>query len=111
MRYLDADAVKVRESEWIKIGVDTGARKMAWPGVSHTGRGFLAMLTLLSAQQLENLASQASDCTSKVATIGESMSEFEVNKRRCVSHCCMLESTRRWMELQSCLVTKVTCST
>ena len=30
MSYLDADAVEVRESEWIKIGVDTGAGKMAW---------------------------------------------------------------------------------
>ena len=31
MRYLDADANEVRESEWINIGVDTGAGKTAWP--------------------------------------------------------------------------------
>ena len=31
MSYLDADAVEVRESGWIKIGVDTSAGKMAWP--------------------------------------------------------------------------------
>ena len=29
--FLDADAVEVRKSEWIKIGVDTGAGKTAWP--------------------------------------------------------------------------------
>ena len=31
MFYLDAHAVEVRGSEWIKIGVDTGAGKTAWP--------------------------------------------------------------------------------
>ena len=36
MSYLDVDALqqeseKMRRSEWIKIGVDTGARKTAWP--------------------------------------------------------------------------------
>ena len=31
MCYFDANAVEVRESEWIKIGVDTGAGKTAWP--------------------------------------------------------------------------------
>ena len=68
------------------------------PRVSHTGSGFLAMLTSLSVEQLENLSSLASDCTLKVATIRESVSEFEVLKRW-------------WVELQSCMVTKVTCST
>ena len=81
------------------------------PRVSHTGRSFLAMLTSLSAQQLESLSSLVSDCTLKVATIGESISMFEVFKRRCANHCCLLEGTRRWVELLSCMVTKVTCST
>ena len=82
------------------------------PRVSHTGRRFLAMLTSLSAQQLESLSSLVSDCTLKVATIGESISEFEVFKRRCVNHRCLLEkNTRRWVESLSCMVTKVACST
>ena len=51
------------------------------PRVSHTGGSFLAMLTSLSAQQLESLFTRANDCTLKVATIGESISEFEVFKR------------------------------
>ena len=38
MSYLDADAVEVRESEWIKIGVDTGAGKTAWPQSVTYGR-------------------------------------------------------------------------
>ena len=31
--------------------------------------------------------------------IGESISEFEVFKRRSANHCCLLESTRRWVTL------------
>ena len=31
MGFLDVDSVEVRELEWIKIGVDTGAGKTAWP--------------------------------------------------------------------------------
>ena len=34
------------------------------PRVSHTGRGFLAVLTSLSAQQLENPSNLVRDCTS-----------------------------------------------
>ena len=81
------------------------------PRVSHTGRSSLVMLTSLSAQRLESLSNLVSDCTLKVATIGESISEFEVFKRQCVDHCCLSESTRRWVESLSCMVTKVTCST
>ena len=75
MGFLDVDALqeseKVRGSEWIKIGVDTGAGKTACmaPRVSHTGRSFRA-----------------------------SISEFEVFKCRCLSHCCLLENTRRCVE-------------
>ena len=47
------------------------------------------------------------DCTLKVATIEESISEFEVFNRRCVNHCCLMENTRRWAESRSCVVTKV----
>ena len=74
--------------------------------VSHTGRSFLAMLTSLSAQRLGSLSTLVRDCTLKVATIGESISEFEVFKRRCVNHCCLLVSTRRWVESLSCMVTR-----
>ena len=31
MSFLDVDALQQQESEWIKIGVDTGAGKTAWP--------------------------------------------------------------------------------
>ena len=31
IRLLDVDALQQQESEWIKIGVDTGAGKTAWP--------------------------------------------------------------------------------
>ena len=31
MSFLDLDALQQQVSEWIKIGVDTGAGKRAWP--------------------------------------------------------------------------------
>ena len=31
MSFLDVDALQQQGSEWIKIGVDTGAGKTAWP--------------------------------------------------------------------------------
>ena len=37
--------------------------------------------------------------------IGESISKFEVFKRRCVNHCCLLENTQRCVESLSCMVT------
>ena len=64
-----------------------------------------------SALQLENLPRVANECMSRVATIGDPVSEFEVFKRRFVSHCCLLESTRRRVVSLCCMVTKVTCST
>ena len=89
MIFLDADALQQQESEgseWIKIGVDTGAGKTAWPqGAPHTGRRFLETVISLSAQQLENLSKVASDCM-WVATIGDPISEFEVFKRGFVNN-------------------------
>ena len=39
MSFLDADALQQQESEWIKVGVDTGAGKTAWrPSVTHGKR-------------------------------------------------------------------------
>ena len=31
MGFFDVDALQQQESEWIKIGVDTGGGKTAWP--------------------------------------------------------------------------------
>ena len=39
------------------------------------------------------------------------ISEFEVFKRQCVNHYCLVANTQRWVESLSCMVTKVTCST
>ena len=43
---------------------------------------------------------------SRVATIGDPISESEVFERQSVNHCCLLENTRRWVVLLSCMVTK-----
>ena len=113
--YLNVDALqeyeKMRGSEWIKIGVDTGAGKTHGLRVSRTERRFLVTVISLSAQRQENLSKVASECKLWVATIGDPISEFEVFKHWCANHCCLLENTRRWVESQSCMVTKVTCST
>ena len=102
MGYLEAHAVEVRECGWIKIGVDTGVGKTAWPQSVTCGRTIPATATSLSAQQLENLSSLASDCTSQVAMIGELISELEVFKRGVYID--------GW-SCSPCVVTKVTCST
>ena len=94
---LDVDALQQQESEWIKIGVDTGAGKTAWPQSVTYGKKLPGLLTSLSAQRLESLSNVARDCTLKVvATIGVT-SEFEGSSAG-VNHCCLLESTRRWVE-------------
>ena len=59
-------------SEWIKIGVDTGAGKTAWLHSVTYGKKLPGHSDLsLSALQLENLSRVASDCMSRVATIGD----------------------------------------
>ena len=35
MSHFNVDTVEVQESEWIKIGVDTGAGQTAWPPQGH----------------------------------------------------------------------------
>ena len=60
----------------------------------------------VSAQQLENLSKVANECMLWVATIGDPISEFGVFKHRCGNHCCLLESTQRWVESLCCMVTK-----
>ena len=86
MCYFDANAVEVRESEWIKIGVDTGAGKTAWPQSVTYGKMIPGDNDLTF---LENLSRLASDYMSKVATIGK----FEPFKRQSANHCCLLEFT------------------
>ena len=55
MSFHDVDALLQQESEWIKIGVDTGG-KTAWPQSVTYGRSFLVVLTSLSTQRLESLS-------------------------------------------------------
>ena len=77
MTYLNVDALqeseKVRGSEWIKIGVDTGAGKTAWPqSITHG--------TMIPGD---------SDLTFRTAT-GELVKGGENTRRRVESHCCMV---------------------
>ena len=67
MSCFDADAVEVRESEWIKIGVDTGAGKTAWPQGVTNGKRIPGNVDV-------PLSSLASDCMLKVATMSQSQS-------------------------------------
>ena len=80
------------------------------PGASHAGSGFLVMRTLPSAMPLESVSSWANDCAWKDVTIGESISEIVVCKHLYANHRLLSFSTRRWVESQSFLVTKVACS-
>ena len=75
MTYLNVDALqeseKMRGSEWIKIGVDTGAGKTAWPQSITYGTTIPGDSISLQAQQLENVSKVANECKLRVATIGD----------------------------------------
>ena len=128
MTYLTVDALqefeKVRGSEWIKIGVDTGAGKTAWPQSITYGTTILGVsdLTFRTATgellrggnlvQIVGCDDWGSNLRVRgVVMIGDPISEFEVFKRRCAKHCCLRENTRQRVESLCCMVTKVTCST
>ena len=48
MSQLNVDVVEVLESEWIKIGADTGQGKTAWPWSVTYGKRILVMSISLS---------------------------------------------------------------
>ena len=112
--YLNVDAVqeseKVRGSEWIKIGVDTGAGKTAWPqsityGTMIAGDGDLTFRTATGELVKGGKRMQIVGC------------DWRSNRRirgvqaPVANHCCLLENIRRRVESLCCMVTKVTCST
>ena len=104
MFYLDAHAGEVRGSGWIKIGVDTGAGKTAWPqGVTY-GKKLPGHVDLTFRTATGELVKSGE----RLYVEGCDVSEFEVFKHRCANHCCLLESTRRWVASLSCMLTKVT---
>ena len=68
MSYLDAE---VREPEWIKIGVDTGAGKTAWLQSVTYGNRILGDVDLTFRTATGELVESGErDCTLKSATIG-----------------------------------------
>ena len=111
MSYFDVvsfqqECEKMRGSDWIKIGVDTGAGKMALPQSITYGTTIP-----LSAQKLENLSKVVNESMLWIATIGDRISEFEVFKHGCAHHCCPLESAQQCVESLCCMVTEVTSFT
>ena len=95
MTYFNVDALqeseKMRGSEWIKIGVDTGAGKTAWPQSITYGTMILGDSDLAFRTATGELVKGGKRCKLWVVTIGDPISEFEVFKDRCASHCCLLE--------------------
>ena len=80
------------------------------PMAPHTGSGFVVMwLTFRTATG--ELVKSGNRLYVEVVTIRVSISEFEVFTRFYANQSCLLESTRRWVELQSCMVTEVSCCT
>ena len=118
MSYLDVDALQQQESEmmpgseWIKIGVDTGAGKTAWSqsityGTTIPGHSDLNFRTATG----ELVKGGKRMHVLWIATIGDQISEFEVFKHRCATRYCLLESTQRWVESLCSMVKNVTLST
>ena len=114
MTYLDVDALqeseKMRGSEWIKFGVDTGAGKTAWPQSITYGTTIPGDSDLIFRTATGELVKGASECKLWVATIGDPISEFEVFKHRCANVLSFGEYTTMG-GVTVLLVTKVTCST
>ena len=101
MNYIDADAVEVRASEWMKIEVDTGAWKTAWPQSVTGGR------TIPGDSDFIFRTATGELIKSDKRLYAEGRDEWRVNvrvrgvpRRWCVSHCCLLEITRRWVEFE-----------
>ena len=109
MTYLDVDALqeseKMQGSEWIKIGVDTGAGKTAWPqsftyGTTIRGYSDLTFRTATGELVKGGKRMQIVGCDDRGS-----------NQHRCANHCCLLENTRQRVESLCCMVTRGTCST
>ena len=71
MFYLDAHAVEVRGSEWVKIGVDTGAGKTAWPQSITYGKTILGDIDLTFRTATGELVKGGKRSHVEVATIGD----------------------------------------
>ena len=96
---LDA-ADEIRVSEWVKIGVDTGAGKTAWPqnvtcGKTIPGESDVVFRTATGELVKSNKQLYVDGCDD-----WEPVLEFEVFKHRCANRCCLLVSTRRRVESQ-----------
>ena len=109
MSYFNVDAVEVRESEWIKIGVDTGAGKTAWPqsityGKTIPGDSDLTFRTATGELVKGGKRLHVEGCDDW----GSNLRVRGVQAPVCKP---LLESTRRRVVSLCCMVTKVTCFT
>ena len=111
MDYLDVDTVEVQGFEWIKIGVDTGAGKTAWPQSITCGT------TILGDSDLTFRTATGELVKSGERLYVEGCDDWRVNLRvRGVQApvCKRLFSVGEYTtkaESLCCMVTKVTCST
>ena len=116
MTYLNVDALqeseKMRGSEWIKIGVDTGAGKTARPqsiayGTRMLGDSDLTFRTGTGEFVKGGTRVHVAGCDDW----GSNLRVRGVQALVCKPFRCLLESTQRWVESLCCVVTKVTCFT
>ena len=116
MTYLNVDALqeseKVRGSEWIKIGVDTGAGKTAWPqsityGTMIPGDSDLTVRTATGELVKGGKRMQIVGC----ADWGSNLRIRGVQAPVCKPLLSVGEYTQRWVESLCCMVTQVTCFT
>ena len=98
-----------QESEFFKIGVGTGAGKTAWPQSVTYGKKLLGHVDFTFRTATGDLAKS----DERLYVEGRDDRRVNLRVRVVQAPVCkpLLESTRRWVELQSCMVTKVTCST
>ena len=115
MTYLNVDALqeseKMRGSEWIKIGVDTGAGKTAWPQSITCG----TMIPGDSDLTFRTATGELVKGGKRMQIVGCDDWGFTLKIRGVQSPVCKpllsVENTRQRVESLCCLLTKVTCST
>ena len=96
MTHLNVDALQEFEKmrERVKIGVDTGAGKTAWPQSITYGTTMRGDSDLTFRATTGELVKVTNECKLRVVMIGDRISEFEVFKDPCANHCCLMESTQ-----------------
>ena len=107
----NVDVVALQEADWSRIGVGSGVGKTGWPQSATHGKRILVDVHLTFQTATGELVMSCKRLCVEGCDDWKMISEFEVSKNLYANHSCLSVKTRRWLQRQSCMVTRVTCST